>query len=130
MFFFFNSLSNASIVVYLWWGWNFTDQAPGICQLPETRSQTQKVPALYFIPGVHILRISREIFDHKRFQQVRLIALSIFEFFFKETLKHQTSILDGGKWWRGLQEFCRFFLINVLIKYFLEKVLNLHRHHF
>ena len=45
-------------------------------QKPETGSETQKVSGRFMIPGVHIARIRWDIFDHKRCQQARLIALS------------------------------------------------------
>ena len=43
---------------------------------PETGSETQKVYAIFVITGVHIVGIRRDIFDHKRCQQVVLITLS------------------------------------------------------
>ena len=49
--------------------------APVNNRKPEVK--LKKFCAIFVIPGVHIVRISRDISDHKRCQQVRLIALSI-----------------------------------------------------
>ena len=55
---------------------------------PETGSETQKVYAIFVITGVHIVGIRRDIFDHKRCQQVVLITLSYNQKIDNEKLFH------------------------------------------